>query len=537
MTSANRSANLSAVHSNASQCGKSRSPFRNRALLSLVFVPLNFAPAHSFASLSAAVTDVCESRRTLTQQESDKLAMFNAELSWLQSYRSGADQRGTTYKAKFEGIIGQNEGKFSSDELKDAATELILFEEFQQLLFTTVGLENPEFKELQRVLRSTEFFSGGTPREIREATLGMQKRVTSWSQNQLSKINVARTNAEPSSNGAGIPAKNTSGHLQSNSNETQAALNIETLSQTENILASLNVVNQFLTTRMERNGAQLDDKMASYRQYFFSLFGGTAVVGTLVASAPIVSTASAGIGAAGVVLAGCGIGAAGGGAAALLQRQYQSYADAWIASANHHTSYACELRRAVENNHESLFAAFRDGAMHGAIAGCAFTGAGMIAPQLTVYGVTSAVALATGAEGVMASKDAYMATRTYLIYRSLISLQKAELSAEHPEIAAQYLQQAQEYSKTAGAHALNVVLVGIVLVGGPKEIQHAIAHGREAIVALIGKSSDNAAVAVNLASSAISQASSSTPPSSSLQSSSTSSNSAPALPTVTSHRL
>ena len=488
---------------------KSCATFQNRLLLSLLITPISFASALSFANVNSDGTDVCESRRTLTLQESDNLLMFNAELSWLQNYRIGADLKGTTYKAKLDGIIGKNEGKFSSEELKDAATELILFEEFKQLLFSTVGLENPEFKELDRVFKSTEFFSGGTPREIREATLGMQKRVSGWSQNQLAKINGSRPSTQSQTEGAGTPNKNSSSQLQSTANETQAARNIEMLSQTENILASLNVVNQFLMNRMEQNSARLDDKMASYRQYFLSLFGGTAVVGTLVASAPIVSTASAGMGAAGVVLAGCGIGAAGGGAAALLQRQYQSYADAWIASANHHTSYACELRRAIESRHESLFAAFRDGAMHGAIAGCAFTGAGMIAPQLTVYGVTSAVALATGAEGVMATKDAYMATHTYLIYRSLISQQKAELSAEHPEIAQQYLQQAQEYSKTAGAHALNAVLVGIVLVGGPKEIQHAIAHGREAIVALIGKSSDNAAVAVNLASTAISQASSS----------------------------
>ncbi len=422
-----------------------------------------------------AAQDVCETRRALTIQERDALSTFNSELSWLANYRSGADRNGVTYQQKFSAILLKYEGKFQSEELKDAAGERVLFEQFQQLLFTTTGLENADFKRLTNVYRTVEYFASGTPRELREGIGGMQDRIAKWNQQQLAKVNAASV-----------------------SNEVKASKTLQSLSQTENVLAALDVVGQTLNYRMIKNNEQLDDKLASYRQYFWSALGGAGVVGTLVVSAPVVSTASATAGVAGVLMAGCSIGAVGGGAAALLQRQYQSYADAWIESANHHTNYACELRRAIENNHETLFHAFREGAVHGGIAGCAFTGAGMVAPQVTVYGVTAAVAIATGADGVMAAKDGYMATKTYLVYRSLIALQKAEQSAEDPAKAAEYLRQAQQYAKNSGAHTLNTILVGIVLTGGPSEIAHAIQHGREAIVALIGKSSDNAAVAVHL---------------------------------------
>ena len=419
--------------------------------------------------------DVCESRRPLTLQERETAMMFNADLSWLDPLRAGPDRRGINYQQKMQFILSKNTSKFTSDELKDVAAEFLLMEQFKQLMFETAGVQNSAFVNFIRVQRDIEFFGGSAPRELREAVTALQMQIYSWSETQQATLVPGLTNRDAIS-----------------------AAKLQILSRTENVLALLQIVTQTLSHRLDVNSAQLDDQMAAYRQYFSSLFGGGAVVGAMAVSTPVVTAAGASAGAVGVLLSGCSVGAIGGGAASMLQLQYESYSNAWIESANHHTSYACELRRAVESSHQNLFQAFAEGASHGAVAGCIFTSAGMIAPKMTVYTVVGAVSIATGAETVMAANDGYLATRSYLVYRSLLSLQKAEASTDQPAQAAEHLRQAQAYAQQSGAHALNAILVGIVLVGGPKEIQHAIAHGREAIVALIGKSSDNAAVAVNL---------------------------------------
>ena len=414
----------------------------------------------------ASNREPCETRKPLTNEEEHTAMMFSAELSWLERLRGDADKNGITYQKKLDQILLHNEPKFQSPALKDFATELLLFEQFKQILFLTVGLNSPEFREFTRMQRAIEYFHETSPRELRESTINLQRRIVIWSESEQ----------------------------RGRRGQDQQSV----IEQTENTLTALNALSITLAHRMDANSEALDEKMLAYRQYLITAAGAVGAVGTLVVSSPVVAGASASLGATGLVLAGCGLGGVGAGAAAVLQTQYAAYSAAWLASYRHGTSYACELRAALESAHETIWQAFRAGTQSGAVAGCAFASAGLIAPKLTVYVVAGAVSVAATAEVGSTVNNAYLSTRSYLIYRSLLSLQKAENSADNLDESKRYLEQAQGFAQAAGRHALNAVLVGMVLVGGPAEVRHAIATGREAMIAMIGKSADNAAIALNM---------------------------------------
>lgn len=416
-----------------------------------------------------AAPSVCSERRSLTTDERQAVLLFRNRLMRLDEQRRS--QPGPSFEARLARIVDAHEGTFTSHRAQEAAANHVLVAQLKEALHQTIGLQLPEVDRLIRVIDNDLVFAGTSQRPLTRAVLGVQKKIWEWMSREVR---------------AG--------------DSHEAALRLSEIARAESALGLLDLVHRSVLTVASQNLERLNDQLSFYKQFGITLLGGGVAGATLVASAPVVAASSAVLSTAGMVLAGCAIGSAGGGSASLLQRQYVVYSDAYLASVRNQTAFSCELRERLGSDSGGLLAALTKGMINGAIAGCAMSASALVRPAFTAYSVVGAVALATGIEGTRAAREAYFATRSYMIYRSLLAYQKAELSVQvgNPVVAQAALEEAREHARAAGAHLLNSILAGVVLVGMRSEMQHSLAAGRQAILSLVAKSSDNAAVAVHI---------------------------------------
>lgn len=428
-------------------------------------------------------TNDCAARRRLTAEQRAEVDMFRAHLSHLERLRLRPNSKGVTYAQKLDEIIRIHGAALTTPETREKAADLLVYENLKQALAKSIGLDNPQFKEFDRAARAVSTFNSAAPRVVTNTTLRLQGAIWKWMHDSVAASGTYGPDAR------------------------QDVRAVRRLADGETVLGLLDIVYRNLIRDVENNKENLNDEMALYRHLSISVAGGAAVIGSLVASGPIVAGAMTGMATAGGIVAGCGIGALGGAGASVLIKQYPLYANAYIASIERNTSFTCELRSRLNSADSSLIGALAYGLVEGTAAGCVFTGGqalalkiGGRAPRLTAKGIFGAIALATAVEGWQAGKDVYLASRSLKIYRSMVSYENAERAAEESRLeeANQHLHEASEHFRDAGAHALNALIVGIVLRGARGELREALAEGRRHMLALIAKSSDNAAVAALL---------------------------------------
>ncbi len=423
----------------------------------------------ALSATNALASSVCESQKhfelTLPQQQAALL--FYNQLSFLERYRGGPDARGVTYAQKLADIIRRNQGYLNTPRLQEIGVEYLFYEQMRQAVHETIGLSDSSYDQFDRTARSMMFFSSMAPRPLIRASGQLQRRLWIW----------ASSNSGPD------------------------AERLRRIAQVEPTVRLIDTVTLNILRQGEQNWQQVNDRLSMYKQVLITALGGTVFFGSVGISGPLVGASYVNLGVAGLVLAGCGLGSTGSGFASVLQNQYRTYANAYNESVKSDTSYSCELRQQVEAKGESLVSEVAGDFVTGAGAGCAFTVAGLVAPAATTWTVVSAVALATAAEGAFAVNDAILARKSYLTYQSLMAYQEAESKANagDREKAEFYLRQSEILAQKAGAQALDTLLAGVVIPAFARgEIRNALRAGRVAIVALIGKSADNAAVAAQL---------------------------------------
>jgi hypothetical protein len=413
----------------------------------------------------------CEERVVLTMSQRRGPYMLRSQINKLEKYRSDE-----SYARRFAEAIEKAKPLLKDTGSQLLAADFILVEQFKQVMFNTIGVKTPEFLEFEKlathVLIRDESPTTHTnlvdPKALTAARAHLLEQIAAWA----------------------------------DSVDGGDAQRLQSSSQAEAVVGMLDIVYRSLVARAANDTIVAEERAALVRQLGITVLGGAGVAGALAFSGPVVAVASGTMGTAGFVLAGCAIGATGGAAAAVLQKQYLIYSTAYRNSIENKTSFSCELNNAIPDTwaHDGLMASFGEGILIGGAAGCALSGSALIAPRTTAYTTVGAVALATSIEGALGAKDAYLATRAYLIYQSLQSFEKAESAANAGKTkeAATQLAEARTRAQLAGAHVLNSILAGVVLTGAKSEMQHAFATGRKAIITLVSKSSDNAAVAVQL---------------------------------------
>lgn len=447
------------------------------ALLLLAYSPAAMPAETAVITTATANANVCESHRSLTAEDRGKLDLFRSHLSHLEAVRAQPTDKGITYAQKLKEIIQQHQDLFnnsSSPAVQEQAISLLLYENLKQVLFKTVGLDNPEFTNFDRQILSTQVMNNMTTSLITKATLALQAKIWKW------------MNDLPAASG------------QTGDDEvSRSTRSLRRIAKGEALLSLLDAVYRDALHKAQLNKEKSLDELTLYQQVSASILGTGVTAAAMYGSASLVTSASMAFATTGGLMAGCTIGAAGAAGATILQQQYQVYSNAYLLSIERNTSFSCELRQQLQADGYRPMEAIINGFAQGGAAGCILPGIGVLAPHTTIFMVHNAVRLATSIVSAQFVHDAYLAVRSYLIYRSLRSYQQAEQAADQGNMqeAAKYLKEAHQQAQKAGAHALDAALTGIVLRGFGAEVQHAFKAGREAIIALIAKSADNAAVA------------------------------------------
>jgi hypothetical protein len=428
----------------------------------------------------------CSDRPNLTRQEKNDLQGLTTKMSYYE------DLLGKSVPLSW---IESAKNWHDSDAYNDRIAELSLEWQFTQLAQQTVGRS----KALRKFIYMKNGVHGEFSPEVEgftAATLALRNEISDRYKKLLG-------------NELTLDAKI---HI---SNE-EAASRLALVQRREQTLGFLDLIYKYLLREMTVSDQIRRDQVRMYGQAAL-VFGASAVfVGTLALSAPIVTAAAGAMALPGMVMAGCGIGSAGGGAAAILQSKYQTVANAIRASENNDTAFSCELRKAMKERSKADGEMIQSGFVDGAIAGCAFVGVAVKLPKITAAAVMGAVGVATAYEATHTVQDAISAHRAWLEYEALTELDLADQDAQMNQIdssrahvlnvkkllEAQQLAKAQTLTKDMWEHALNTFLTG-VLVKDAFEFPHALHQGRLILVALVSKSSDNAAVAVKTIAAAV----------------------------------
>lgn len=446
-------------------------PWRIVILVILSAIQLLTMPA-------AADLNPCLKRKPLSAAEIQSMANLRIQMSRIDRILEKDSSAESIAQAhvQMEQSIREALNKSPSANLQEMIIGMQMQEELKISVARTIGVDSKEYQDFQWATQSVAV--GG--KDFR--------RVSQSSEKLKNKLNAYF--ATQSSNFDGV-----SGAIQ----------NLANAAVREDAIALVDRISKDLRATMTQ-GLEYDrDILTTFGQSLLVLGGAGAIGATLYLSAPVVAAASSFAGGTGMILAGCGIGSIGGGAAALLQSKYQDFALALVNSEKYGTSYSCELRQQLQNSSGGQVGQVLSGLTAGGLAGCAFVGASLVAPQATVYTVTAAVILATSYEAGAAVDNAYIAIKAAMIYRALQSMSAADEAAQQGklELAQKYLAQAQDSAVRAGAHTLNAIITGCILWGLKPELTHAIADGRVALAALVSKSSDNTAVAVKQISDAV----------------------------------
>lgn len=432
-------------------------------LSGLLILSLSFTSSGAYASL------ICERQRdldlTLPQQQA--LLEFANKLAVLDRYRDGSDSRGVTYAGKLLLITDRFKAKLSGPRMEERGAEFLLIENLRQAISKSIGIEDPVYREYNRTIRAVLFLSNMAIEPVMTASKRLRDRLTDWSHS--APIDAVR---------------------------------LQRIARVEAVVRLLDIVTLNTVRQADQRWQQVSDRLEMYKQHLINGLGASVFFGTIGAAGAAVKVANTFLGTGGLILAGCGIGASGAGSATFLAQRYEVYSTALIESINKNTHYSCELRQRFEAQQEGVLLSEVSHALaSGAKTGCGLVTASLVAPHVVTWTVIHAVVIAAGTKVVFAVNDLYLARKSYLVYQSLKSYEKAELAARKGQrkTAEFYLHQSQDLARTAGAQALDAILIGAVIpafVSG--EVSHAFTIGREAIVALIGKSSDNAAIAAQM---------------------------------------